>query len=94
MTDDISADPKPAARKATAKRAAAPRVEKVQESNEPKFGKIVLFKTSEDTERPAIISRVHEDGGVDLTVFNSEGSVFVPSVELGDEPGTWNYIQP
>lgn len=46
------------------------------------IGRIVRYVTGAGTVRPAIITAVHEggDGEVDLTVFNSEGSVAVVDV--------------
>lgn len=47
----------------------------------PDLGRIVRYVTGNGTIRPAIISKVHEDGvTVDLTVFNSEGAVAVTHV--------------
>jgi hypothetical protein len=48
------------------------------------FGRIVRYVTPSETIRPAIVTRVHEDGAVDLTVFNSEGAA--PATRVLEEP--------
>lgn len=39
------------------------------------LGRVVMYVTASETIRPAIITKLHEDGAVDLTVFNSTGAV-------------------
>lgn len=47
----------------------------------PDLGRSVRYVTGNGTIRPAVITKVHEDGvTVDLTVFNSEGAVPVTHV--------------
>jgi len=48
---------------------------------EPDMGRMVRYVTASETVRPAVISRVNEDGSVDLTVFNSLGAQPVTNVE-------------
>ncbi len=60
---------------------------------EPSIGRMVRYVTVSQTIRPAVITRVHEDDVVDLTVFNSLGAQPVESVTPGseDEIGTYHW---
>jgi hypothetical protein len=74
MTDGTPISEKPLARK---KPGPKPKVQ----DDTPKSGRIVMYVTVAGTIRPAIISKVHDEKTVDLTVFNSEGSVAVQHVK-------------
>jgi hypothetical protein len=60
---------------------------------EPSLGRMVRYVTVSNTVRPAVITRVHEDDVVDVTVFNSLGAQPVERVAPGseDESGTYHW---
>lgn len=109
MTDTATADvpneepKKPTPRKGTAAKP-KPKVEpevlasafpegKAKEEPEDKVGDLVLYVTDEDQFRPALLNRLNEDSTWQITVFNSEGAVFLGHVEHGSpaEIGTFFY---
>jgi hypothetical protein len=61
----------------------------------PTIGRIVLFKTEEGETLPAIITRVNEDGLVNLRVFtnneHNQFAVLLPNVEHGKKEKQWSW---
>lgn len=53
-------------------------------------GRIVLLRTGERKYAPSLINRVNEDGSVNLTVFEPNGTVSPANkVSEGDQVGNW-----
>lgn len=69
----------------------------IVERPEPKasIGRIVRYVTAQGSIRPAIISGLVEEDEVQLTVFNSQGAVFVDHVPFAPKeyevPGTYHW---
>lgn len=66
----------------------------------PSIGRIVHYQahgspdgTHKSEPRPAIISRVADDGSIDITVFNPTGLFFNQNCQYSEEPkgGTWRW---
>lgn len=64
----------------------------------PTIGRIVWYQahgspdgTHKSEPRPAIISKVHNETCVDLTVFNPSGLFFNQSCVQGTSGGTWRW---
>lgn len=74
-----------------------PRPVEIVEPAEPvlALGRVIRYITGEGTVRPAMVTKIHSETQVDLTVFNSEGAVPVTGVLFEDAeediPGTCHW---
>ena len=59
----------------------------------PSIGRIVIFNAGEESEAPAIITKVHNDTCVNLTVFGSNvAPTMNSSVVFGNKGGySWSW---